>query len=323
MTAQTPSNEQTIPVVNLQSFLKGSPKEKQNFIETTGDALTSLGFFALEGHGIDSQLIADAYQTAEDFFLKPTEHKALYEDPAINGQRGYTSFGKEHAKDSAVPDLKEFWHVGRELETNHPLYEKYPKNIWPQDIPKFNSTFQELYHKLDQCSAELLKACSLYIGEKDNFFPDMAALGDTILRIIHYPPVPEDVDAASVRAAAHEDINFITLLCESTASGLELKDHSGNWLPIASVKGQIIVDAGDMLQNITNGFFKSTTHRVVNPGNSKERRFSIPFFVHPRAEVDLSPHASCVEKTDGKVAYPNISAGAFLQQRLKEIGLKA
>lgn len=314
--------QQTIPVVNLQKFLHGTPKERLFFVKTAGDALVDLGFFALEGHGIDRELITSAYQSAEDFFLRPTEEKQQYEDPKINGQRGYTSFGKEHAKDHAAPDLKEFWHIGRELKKDHPLYSQYPKNIWPKNQPKFTSTFRELYQKLDRCSEQLLKACSLYIDEDAEFFPDMAHLGDTILRVIHYPPVSDDAHAASIRAAAHEDINFITLLCESTAGGLELKDHQGNWLPIASLKGQIIVDAGDMLQNITNGFFKSTTHRVVNPDNSKERRFSIPFFVHPRAEVDLSPKPSCIEKTTGKAAYPDISAGAFLQQRLQEIGLR-
>ena len=217
--------------------------------------------------------------------------------------------------------MKEFWHVGREAFTRDIDRTNYPENIWPADWQEFKAAFNGLYKALDNCSLDLLKACSLYINEKEEYFPSMVEDGNSILRVIHYPPVAEDANPASVRAAAHEDINFITLLCEATDSGLELQNRDGSWRAIDTGPGQIIVDSGDMLQNLTNGFFKSTTHRVVNPNNSRSRRFSMPFFVHPRSEVDLSPCVACVEKTGGEKKYPDMTAGQYLSQRLKELGL--
>ncbi len=311
---------QTIPVVDLNDYLNGSPNTKAAFVAKMGDALKDIGFFALQNHGVDYRLIEKAYQIAKDFFDLPESSKKKYENLEIKGQRGFTSFGREHAKDHKAPDLKEFWHVGRELSANHRLNKEYPENIWPTEIPEFKEVMMELYRQLDVCSERLLEACSIYIGEQPNFLPSLAKDGNTILRVINYPEVPEDRDPQSIRAGAHEDINFITLLCEATAGGLELLQRDGTWLPIHALKGQIIVDTGDMLQNLTNGLLKSTTHRVVNPGNSREQRFSMPFFVHPRSEVDLSPLPRCIAKLDEK-RYPNITAGEYLNQRLKEIGL--
>lgn len=314
---------QTIPVVDLQDFLHGSQGSKDKFVATLGDALKDIGFFALQGHGVDHRLIEKAYQLAKAFFDLPTATKKSYEDLAIKGQRGFTSFGREHAKDSKAPDLKEFWHVGRETLRNQKLFAEYPKNIWPTEIPEFKEVMNELYRQLDTCSMHLLDACSLYIGENRDYLSSLAVDGNTILRVINYPEVSADANPASIRAGAHEDINFITLLCEATAGGLELLQRDGTWLPIHALKGQIVVDTGDMLQNLTNGLLKSTTHRVVNPDNSRERRFSMPFFVHPRSEVDLSPLPRCVERRVGEKLYPNITAGQYLDQRLKEIGLGA
>ena len=211
--------------------------------------------------------------------------------------------------------------MGRDLAANHPQ-NTYPKNIWPNEISEFKEVMTELYRQLEVCSMRLLDACSLYIGENESLLAGMAKDGNTILRVINYPEVPADKNPASIRAAAHEDINFITLLCEATAGGLELLQRDGTWLPIHALQGQIIVDTGDMLQNLSNGILKSTTHRVVNPDNSRERRFSMPYFVHPRSEVDLSPLPRCVEKVGAK-KYPNITSGEYLNQRLKEIGLTA
>jgi isopenicillin N synthase-like dioxygenase len=310
---------QTIPVVDLQDFL-GSPSQKEKFVGVMGDALKDIGFFALQNHGVDYRLIEKAYKISEAFFDLPERTKKSYEDLELKGQRGFTSFGREHAKDHKAPDLKEFWHVGRELSPSHKLHSIYPKNIWPTEIPEFREVMLELYRQLDLCSLRLLEACSLYIGEAPELLPDMARDGNTILRIINYPEVSPDRDPQSIRAGAHEDINFITLLCEATAGGLELLKRDGSWLPIHALKGQIIVDTGDMLQNLTNGLLKSTTHRVVNPDNSRERRFSMPFFVHPRSEVDLSPLPRCIARLDEK-RFPSITAGQYLEQRLKEIGL--
>lgn len=311
---------QTIPVANLHDFDAGGER-RARFVKTVGDALVDTGFFSLEGHGVDQKLINDAYKIAETLFELPEAQKRRYENPEEGGQRGYTSFGREHAKDSQAPDLKEFWHVGQDLEPQHPLYSSYPRNVWPTEIKGFKDTFWGLFSQLERCSLKLLEACALYIDEPQDRFAGVARDGNTILRVIHYPPIPDDAHPASIRAAAHEDINLITLLCEATAGGLELLERNGTWRPIHALKGQIVVDAGDMLQNITNGFYKSTTHRVVNPDNSRERRFSMPLFVHPRSDTDLKPLPSCVARTGGKIAYPPITAGAYLAQRLAEIGL--
>lgn len=308
--------EQTIPVVDM-SRLEGGGEA----VRTAGRALEDVGFFAAMNHGVDQQLIGRAYALAAAFFELPEESKRRYEDLTLNGQRGFTSFGREHAKDHPAPDLKEFWHVGRHLPAGHPLDGAYPRNLWPEELPEFRTVFQELYRQLDQCALRLLEAVSLYIGEAGHVVRDTARDGNTILRIIHYPPIPGSVEPASMRAAPHEDINLITLLCEATTGGLELLRRDGTWLPIRALPGQIIVDAGDMLQNLTNGLLKSTTHRVVNPGNSRERRFSMPFFVHPRSEVSLSPLPGCIERTGGEKRFADITAGEYLEQRLREIGL--
>lgn len=316
-----PPVEQTIPVVDLQDYLQGSPSQKEAFTKKMGDALKDIGFFALQNHGVDYRLIEKAYQLSGKFFELPEDAKKKYEDLALKGQRGFTSFGREHAKGQKAADLKEFWHVGRELAAGNPLNKTYPPNFWPTEIPEFKEVMLELFRQLDVCSLRLLEACSVYIGEKPEFLPSLATNGNTILRVINYPEIPADRDPASIRAGAHEDINFITLLCEATAGGLELLQRDGTWLPIHALKGQIIVDVGDMLQNLTNGLLKSTTHRVVNPDNSREQRFSMPYFVHPRSEVDLTPLPKTVALTGGKAVFPAITAGQYLEQRLREIGL--
>jgi isopenicillin N synthase-like dioxygenase len=315
------SLSQTIPVVDLQDYLRGSQGGKEGFVSTLGDSLKDCGFVALQNHGVDYRLIEKAYQISANFFDLSEDTKKKYEDLELKGQRGFTSFGREHAKGSKAADLKEFWHVGREVPDPSHFNKEYPRNLWPTEIPEFKEIMTELYRQLDVCSMHLLDSCSEYIGEKKSLLSDMAKNGNTILRIINYPKVPESSDPASIRAGAHEDINFITLLCEATAGGLELLKRDGTWLPIHALKGQIIVDTGDMLQNLTNGLLKSTTHRVVNPGNSRERRFSMPYFVHPRSEVDLSPLPGCVAKTGGEEKYPHITSGEYLEQRLREIGL--
>lgn len=311
---------QTIPVVSLDDYAAGGASREQ-FIERSGRALQEIGFFALVDHGVSRELIHQAYRLAEDFFCRPDEEKLRCEDLASRGQRGFTSFGREQAKSSPSPDLKEFWHVGRELPPNHTLGAGYQPNIWPEQPAEFRPVFLELYSALDRCAATLLEALSIYIGEDAGLLPGLVRDGNTILRIIHYPPVPEEVDPAAMRAAPHEDINLITLLCEATAGGLELLQRDGTWLPVTTQPGQIIVDSGDMIQNLTNGLLKSTTHRVVNPGSARDRRFSMPFFVHPRSEASLSPLPASIARTGGRQLYPDIRAGEYLAQRLREIGL--
>lgn len=313
--------EQTIPVADLDDYRSGDPERRAAFVKTIGEALEDIGFFSLINHGVDSDLIKKAYARTEDFFDLPDASKAAYEDLALKGQRGFTSFGREHAKDSPAPDLKEFWHVGREFDADDPRRGSLPGNLWPTEVDGFKATMLELYRQLDACAATLLEACSIYLGEAPDLLPSMARGGDTILRVIHYPPVPDDADPASIRAAAHEDINFITLLCESTDEGLELLQRDGTWRPIHALDGHIIVDSGDMIQQITNGRFQSTTHRVSNPNSDRSRRFSMPFFVHPRHDVDLTPLDRSVAAMGGEVRFPSLTAGEYLQQRLREIGL--
>jgi isopenicillin N synthase-like dioxygenase len=318
--------DQTIPVLDMSDFRAGYPHggwtaAEKGFAEAVGSALADLGFFAVTNHGVDPSLIRRSYAAATAFFELPEPVKRRYEDLGLKGQRGFTSFGREHAKDHPAPDLKEFWHVGRDLPSGHRFASEYPQNIWPEEVPDFRPALSELYRQLDGCAAVLLESAALYLGEPRSLISDMTREGNTVLRISHYPPIPPDASPASLRAAPHEDINLITLLCEATASGLEIQARDGRWLPVQALPGQIIVDAGDMLQNLTNGLLKSTTHRVTNPDNTRERRLSMPFFVHPRSEVSLAPLAGCVARTGGVKQYPDITAGAYLEQRLREIGL--
>ncbi len=309
---------QTIPVLDLRDFYQ--PDSRPRFIAALGSALTEIGFFALTHHGVENTLIQHAYQAAHAFFTLPEAAKLRYEQPHLNGQRGFTRFGQEHAKDHPVPDLKEFWHVGRELPPDHSWTTRYPANPIPVEVPQFHPVMQQLYQQLETCACPLLHACALYLGESETWLPAIVQDSDTILRIIHYPPIPETAPKASLRAAAHEDINLITLLCEATDDGLELLQPDGTWRAVRAVPGQIIVDSGDMLQQLTNGVIKSTTHRVVNPADHHRRRFSMPFFVHPRPEVDLTPLAGCIRQV-GSQLFPSITAGDYLRQRLTEIGL--
>ncbi|MBD0337155.1 MAG: isopenicillin N synthase family oxygenase [Cyanobacteria bacterium Co-bin13] len=303
-----------IPTLDLQTFLTGHPKEQAQFVDAVGLALEQIGFFVLSNPGVDPASIPTAYRAAERFFALETATKLQYEYPHLKGQSGFTQFGREQAKDAALPDLKEFWHVNRGSL-------QQPDSFWPQEVPEFRSAVIRLFAQLETCAGILLEACALYLGQPRPWLSKQVIEGNTVLRIAHYPPVPADAPAGSLRAAAHEDINFITLLCEATAPGLEILTHTGDWLPLQAEPGQIIVDTGDMLQNLTNGLFKSTTHRVVNSSNPQGGRLSLPFFVHPRSEVDLSPHPACVARTGGTARYPTLTAGEYLAQRLREIGL--
>ncbi|MEM9947564.1 MAG: 2-oxoglutarate and iron-dependent oxygenase domain-containing protein [Cyanobacteria bacterium P01_D01_bin.36] len=316
MTTNTLSTK-TIPVLDLQDFTSG--KNADAFVEAFGQALAEFGFFTLVNHGVEQRIIDAAYGAAEAFFALHESTKHQYEIADLKGQRGFTSFGTEHAKDSSAPDLKEFWHLGREKPTANPV--SYPANIWPREVPHFRLVMATLFEQLENCAAELMRACAQYLQQPNDFFTTQISEGQTILRVIHYPPIPENVTPNSQRAAPHEDINLITLLCEATSPGLELLTKNGKWLPIQTLPGQIIVDTGDMLQSLSNGLLKSTTHRVVNPNSSRDRRFSMPFFVHPRPEFDLTPLPYCVQETGGDPAYPKQTAGKYLEQRLKEIGL--
>ena len=308
----------SIPIVNLEDFF--TEKKKKDFIEEVGSALENIGFFAVKNHNITEDLLNNVYISSTNFFNLSEDVKKKYEKPEILRQRGYTSFGQEHAKGSNSPDLKEFYMIANQ-EVGDTGKSPFGPNIWPAEVPELKKYSLKMYSYLEKLSNILLECCAEYIGAKSNFFTSMAQDSDTILRIIHYPPIGPEVPPGSIRSGAHEDINLITLLCSSTARGLELLQRNGDWLSVETGSEYVIVDSGDMIQNITNGLFKSTTHRVVNPPEVKERRFSVPFFIHPRKEIDLSPIDSCISRTGGSAKYPNITAGEYLTRRLEEIGV--
>lgn len=319
-TLNTSSTLRQVPTLSLGSYLHGSDHDKLKFIEQLFHGIKDYGFIVLKDHEVSASLLSEAYQILAEFYALPTEKKMSYVSALGGGQRGYTPFGKEHAKGSPVMDLKEFWHVGREVEDGHAFAKYYPKNIWPDDsVPGFKPVFEKLYAQLEKAGMQMMEALSYPLQVEKEFFTKMVVEGNSILRLLHYPPIPEGVDPRCVRAAAHEDINFITILPAATTSGLQLKDRDGTWLDIESDYGTLIVDAGDMLARITNDVIPSTTHRVINPQDGKNgSRYSMPFFMHPHPESVLSCISSC---RGAGAKYADITAHEFLMQRLREIGL--
>ncbi|MDP6906548.1 MAG: 2-oxoglutarate and iron-dependent oxygenase domain-containing protein [Candidatus Thalassarchaeaceae archaeon] len=310
----------SIPTLDLREYTNGDQGSRAAFIQKMGEALEDIGFFALTGHGIPLDDISQAYAVSEEFFDKDDSVKMRWNQSG--NQRGYVPFGVEHAKDNPAPDLKEFWQTGRTLSDGHAMKEVYATNIWPtEDAPEFEPAIDGLYIQMEELSRTLLEVCSEYLGKGPNWLPDMAIDGNTILRILHYPALGADVPDGAVRSAQHEDINFITLLVGASADGLEVMDHDGEWIKVQGNHEHIIIDSGDMLQNLTNGLFKAVTHRVVNPPDSTSDRYSMPMFTHPRDDVDLTPRPEFIARTGGEALYPSISAGEFLRQRLIEIGL--
>ncbi len=305
----------TLAVCDLNDWRSGGERRKA-FVKSMGEALQDIGFFALTGHGIDVEKIKRSYSVADEFFKLPQEVKDQYEQKDLARQRGYTPYGIEHAKDNPAPDLKEFWQTGRTIDDPN-----FPKNIWPSNPADFESSIDGLYVAMESMSLELLAAASLYLGKSETWLPNMAENGNTILRVIHYPALGENAPPGAERSAQHEDINFITLLVGATADGLQVMDHDGSWIEVEGNHDHIIVDSGDMLENLTNGLFKSTTHRVVNPPDAVTDRYSMPMFVHPRNEIDLTPRQEFIELTGGEALYDSITAGEYLHQRLVEIGL--
>lgn len=309
-----------VPLVNLEHFVRGTPAERARFVETYGESLRWFGFVRVEGHGVEGGLVRRSFELFQQFFALGLGTKKQYEVDRA-GQRGYVSFGKEHAKNQAVGDLKEFWHVGRELPPSHRLAWVYPANVWPAELPELKSVALGLFDALERCANVLLEALAAYFQLEPGAFRHMTRDGNSILRAIHYPPLSAHQDPRAVRAAAHEDINLITLLCEATASGLELLTREGEWLAVESLEGQIVTDAGDMLARVTNELIPSTTHRVVNPTDgANSSRFSLPFFVHPAPDVILDC-LPCCDTPDNPRRYSPLTAQQFLEQRLREIGL--
>ncbi|WP_250630612.1 isopenicillin N synthase family dioxygenase [Rhodoflexus caldus] len=316
-----------VPSLDLADFTSGDPERKARFVKNLGDAWTNIGFVAVKNHGLSDELTEKLYDAVKKFFFLPDEVKKKYEIPEIAGQRGYIGKGKEQAKGHAVPDLKEFYHVGQEVtDPNDPVKAEYPENVFPDaEVPEFKPLALEAYRTLEKAGVQLLRAAALYLGLDEHYFDDKVKFGNSILRAIHYFPIenPDALAPDAVRAAAHGDINLITLLMGASAEGLQVLRRDGKWIPITALPEQVVVNVGDMLERHTNNRLKSTIHRVVNPPREKmgTSRFSIPFFMHPRSEMNLACLPNCIDEAHPK-AYPDITAGEFLNERLREIGLK-
>lgn len=312
----------TIPTVDLSKFLSGNSEHKLAFISELGKAYEDVGFVAVKNHGVDEALIAGLYKNVQEFFSLPLEKKKAYEIEGLAGQRGYTSFGKEHAKGSQAPDLKEFFQYGQTVTADSALRDEYMVNVKVNEVPGFDSSFYESYRAFEKSGTQLLRAIALYLGLSEFYFDEPVHEGNSILRAIHYPPITIEPESA-IRAEQHEDINLITLLVGASAEGLEILTKNGEWIPVTALPGQIVVNVGDMLQRLTNNKLRSTTHRVVNPPRElwHTSRFSIPFFLHPKSEMSLACLESCIDSEHPK-AYPDATAGEYLDERLREIGLK-
>ena len=311
-----------IPVVDLADFRSSDPGLKQKFVNELGKAYEEVGFVAVKNHGIVDNLIADLYRYVQEFFALPTATKETYEIAGLAGQRGYTSFGREHAKGSDAPDLKEFFQFGQEVMDDDPVKNEYPENVIVGEIPMFTPTLHHAHKGFEKSGTALLQAIAIYLGLDEHYFDQYVHNGNSILRAIHYPPITQEPKSA-IRAEQHEDINLITLLVGASADGLEILNKDNNWVPVTSLPEQIVVNVGDMLQRLTNNKLKSTTHRVVNPPKEKwgTSRFSIPVFLHPKSSMSLACLESCVDEAHPK-AYEDCTAGEYLDERLREIGLK-
>ena len=310
-----------IPSVDLSDFLSEDPKRKEKFVSEIGKAYEEIGFVSLKNHFLSDELMKNLYKEVKRFFTLPLETKKKYEVEGLGGQRGYVSFGKEHAKGKKEGDLKEFWHFGQNA-SDPKLAEEYPENVIVEDLPEFNGVGTEAYEMLEKTGIYVLRALSLYIGMEENYFDHWVTDGNSILRPIHYPPIKEEPKGA-VRAGAHGDINLITLLMGASAGGLQVLRKDGEWIDAIPQEDELVINVGDMLERHTNNKLRSTIHRVVNPPREEwgNPRYSIPFFMHPRSDMKLNCLNECVTNTNSK-SYDDITAGEFLQQRLSEIGLK-
>ena len=310
-----------IPSVDLKDFLSGDSKRKSLFVKSIGSAFQEIGFCAVRGHFLDDDLIKRLYNQIKLFFDLPDNIKRKYEHPEFSGQRGYVSFGKESAKGSKHGDLKEYWHFGQYVEEKDKDKYNYFPNIYVDELPEFNKVGKELYSTLEKTAKYILRALALYLNIEENYFDNYIKNGNSILRPIHYPPILDDPKEA-VRAAAHGDINLITLLMGAHGKGLQVQHSNGEWIDAMAGKDELMINIGDMLSRHTNNVLKSTVHRVVNPNKEllKKSRYSIPFFMHPVSEMRLDVLESCI-CDDHPKAFEDITAGDFLNERLVELGL--
>ncbi len=310
-----------IPSVNLTDFLSDDISKKQLFIKNIGHAYENIGFVALKGHFLNKQLEEDLYKEIKDFFNLPTANKQQYEIPGIGGQRGYVSFGKEAAKGKKEGDLKEFWHFGQYVDSNSKYATLYPKNVTVNELANFNNIGKQAYKMLEKTAKYVLRALALHLNLEETYFDNYIKDGNSILRPIHYPPIATEPKGAE-RAAAHGDINLITLLMGAQGKGLQVQNHKGEWIDAIAQPDELMINVGDMLARHSNNKLKSTIHRVVNPPKElwNTSRYSIPFFMHPVSDMKLDVLENCITKENPK-QFKDITAGQFLTERLKELGL--
>src|ERR1700761_165138 len=304
-----------IPRLDLNTYVNGTAEEKKRFSDEIGKAFNETGFVTITNHGLSKQLIDKLYDQVKELFKLPEATKSKYEIPGLAGQRGYTGKGKETAKGFKTPDLKEFWQIGQTVTDGSAIKEEYPDNLAVKELPAFNTTTLEVYKKLEDAGKHLLRAIAISLNLPENYFDDTVHNGNSILRTLHYFPIedPDSVPADAVRAGAHEDINLITLLIGASADGLELLTRENKWFPVKAHGEDLVVNVGDMLQRLTNNKLKSTTHRVVNPPRELMgfSRYSVPFFLHPVSDMDLTSLPSTIDAEHPK-AYSDITAGEYL-----------
>ena len=315
------TNIEKVPCVDLKDFLSGDPLRKEKFIQEIGKAYQEIGFVALKSHFLEEELVNDLYAQCKEFFALPLETKTKYEIDGIGGQRGYTGFGKESAKGKTEGDLKEFWHFGQLLSQNSKYIDEYPENIIVEELPEFNKVGQEVFEKLEKTGIYVLRALALFIGLDEFYFDDFIIEGNSILRPLHYPPIKEEPKEA-VRAAAHTDINLITLLMGAHGKGLQVQNLDGKWIDAIAQPDELMINVGDMLSRHTNDKLRSTIHQVENPPKEQwgTSRYSIPFFMHPVSDMKLNCLESCIDDHHPK-KFEDITAGEYLNERLRELGL--
>ena len=301
--------------------LKDADRDPQGFARKLGRSFEDYGFAIIADHGIPDDLITQAEEKAKAFFALPEEVKRKYFIEGGGGARGYTPFGIETAKGAQAHDLKEFWHVGRDLPPGHPFRNHMPDNVWPSEVPSFKDTFAELYATFDRTGLKILRAIARYLKIEEDYFIDTVRDGNSVMRLLHYPPI-EGEPGSHVRAGAHEDINTITLLLGAEEAGLELLTKDGRWIPVSPRPGELVVNIGDMLQRLTNGQLRSTSHRVVNPPRERwgKSRYSMPFFLHFRSDFLIEALPGTVPAGE-QPKWPPITADDYLQERMREIKL--
>lgn len=314
--------KETIPSLDLAEFTKGNKEIREKFYKTLGKGFEEYGFVAIKNHGLNQVITDELYKQVKLFFNLNLDIKKKYERPELNGQRGYISFGRETAKGFKKHDLKEFWHFGQKVMDGDPISKEYEANVNCDELPQFNTIGRKVYQKLEDTGKIILKAIALHLNLEENYFENKVHNGNSILRAIHYPPITIKPEG-SVRAAAHGDINLITLLMGASNSGLQILNRKNKWISVTALPDQIVVNIGDMLARLTNNKLCSSIHRVVNPPKELwgTSRFSIPFFMHPRSEMSLNCLENCINDKNPK-NYSDINAGDFLEERIRELGLK-